>query len=59
MPRTLIVGTGRTKPGEPIAETETLIVETDYEGIVRLELDDGHILDVDRTELEAALRAAA
>lgn len=57
--RTLLVGTARHDAASPVIETEAVIVDTDYPELVRLELDDGRIVDLDRTELEAALRPAA
>jgi hypothetical protein len=57
MPRTLLVGTRRTGPVEP--EAESVVIDTDDYLIVRLELDDGEEIELDRVELEAALRPVA
>lgn len=40
-------------------EAEPVVVDTDKANVVVLELDDGERLELDRTELQAALRDAA
>lgn len=39
---------------EHTPEAEPLLVDTDHDGVVRLVLDDGDTLDIDRVELLAA-----
>jgi hypothetical protein len=53
MPRTLVM---INRAVEDASEAEPLIVDTDDPKVIVLELDDGDRLEVDPTELRAALR---
>lgn len=55
--RTALVAT-RAARSEHTPEAEPVIVEANG-NIVRLELDDGEVIDFDRRELLAAVQAAA
>ena len=55
--RTALVATRASRP-EHTPEAEPVVVEADGD-TVRLELDDGEVIDFDRTELLNALRSAA
>ncbi len=54
MPRTALVATRATPDGAP--EAEPVVVDV-LEHVVRLELDDGEVIDFDRRELSAAVTA--
>lgn len=56
MSRTALVVTRATPDGPP--EAEPVVVDV-LEHVVRLELDDGDVIDLDRRELTAAMAAPA
>lgn len=58
MPRTPLMATRAGRP-EHTPEAEPVVVDTDDAGVVRLQLDDGDEITLDRRELLAALGEAA
>lgn len=55
----LVMVTRTDRPKEPGPESEGLLVDTDTPGVVRLVLDDGVELDIERDALLDALHEAA
>ncbi len=58
MPRSLLMALRAGRP-EHTPEAEPVVVDTDAEGAVVLELDTGETVEFDRAELLAALEDAA
>jgi hypothetical protein len=58
MPRVLLMALRAGRP-EHSPESEGVIVDTDADGSVVLELDDGERIEIDARELRAALGEAA
>jgi len=45
----------RKHPSDEGGESEPVVVDTDQPGLVRLELDDGDVIELDSTELRSTL----
>jgi hypothetical protein len=58
MPRVLIMALRAGRP-EHSPEAEPVIVDTDFEGAVVIELDDGERLEFAASEIRSALEEAA